>query len=144
PPPADLRTPRYDYKMIDDDFLLAPVLARYIEQYPERAAEFLARTRELDGASYQSAIEANLQLVLDRAAPYADPLDPGNPQRLVALRESVPVGEWRDSDQGLGFGRYAFNVNVALVPAALSGAVTLYTRFGVPDKVVEAETLALA
>jgi hypothetical protein len=29
--PDDLRQPRYDYKMIDDDFLLAPVLVEYIK-----------------------------------------------------------------------------------------------------------------
>ena len=38
-PPADLRTPRYDYKMIDDDFLLAPLLARLAQTgEPEPAA----------------------------------------------------------------------------------------------------------
>jgi hypothetical protein len=144
PAPASLRTPRFDYKMVDDDFLLAPVLARYMQGYPERATEFLTRTRELDGASYRDAIESNLELVMSRAAPYADPADPQNPLNLIALRDSVPVGEWRDSDQGLGFGRYAFNVNAALVPAALAGARDMYTQFAEPEKVTEAETLIAA
>lgn len=144
PPPADLRTPRHDYKMIDDDFLLAPVLARYFAEYPERASAFLARTRTLDGTTYQAAIEKNLDLVLSLATPYANALDPNNPQNLVSLKPTVPVGEWRDSDEGLGFGRYAFNINVALVPAALTGAKSLYEQFDNLEKVAEAQTLELA
>ncbi|HMG22562.1 MAG TPA: hypothetical protein VK607_14615, partial [Kofleriaceae bacterium] len=79
--PADLRQPRYDYKMIDDDFELAPVVAAYRDKLATEAASpaagaaafdaFLARTRG-DGVSFKAAIEANLALVLDRARPFAD------------------------------------------------------------------------
>ncbi|MGZ5183300.1 MAG: hypothetical protein ACXWC2_22705, partial [Ramlibacter sp.] len=45
-PPANLEAPIRDYKMVDGDFLLAPVLASYLLDSPQgraRAAAFLAR-----------------------------------------------------------------------------------------------------
>src|SRR6266545_3445752 len=96
PPPADLREPRYDYKMIDDDFLLAPVLVEFMEKLtaedPDGAADkigaFLRQTRP-DGHTFQEAIEANLALVLERARPFAADR---TPLKLVALKNTVPVG----------------------------------------------------
>lgn len=149
PAPANVRQPRYDYKMIDDDFLLAPVLVEYIEKVRDEAATpeaadmaidaFLARTRP-DGMTFKAAIEANLQLVLDRAAPFAnDPAAPADKTaKLVAFKNTVPVGQWRDSDMGIAFGRYAFDVNAGLVPAALECAQVLYTRFENTTKASEA------
>jgi len=140
--PEDLRQPRYDYKMIDDDFLLAPVLVEYIEKAgsADVVDAFLARTRP-DGVTFKAAIEANLKLVLDRARPFAD--DPALPAakklKLVSLKNTVPVGQWRDSDLGIAFGRYPFDVNAGLVPGALEAAVGLYTRFGDTTNATEAQ-----
>jgi hypothetical protein len=144
-----VREPRYDYKMIDDDFLLAPVLVEYIEKVTAEAATpeeakatidaFLARTRP-DGMTFKAAIEANLQLVLDRARPFAeDPAAPADKKaKLVSFKNTVPVGQWRDSDMGIAFGRYAFDVNAGLVPAALECARALYTLFENTAKADEA------
>jgi hypothetical protein len=152
PPPADLRNPRYDYKMVDDDFLLAPVLVEYITKVnaeassPQQATAtidaFLARTRP-DGVTFRAAIEANLTLVLNRAQPFAaDPAAQAlKKAKLVALKNTVPVGQWRDSDLGIAFGRYAFDVNAGLVPGALEAAQVLYTRFDNPTKATEAGTM---
>jgi hypothetical protein len=149
-PEAELRDARFDYKMVDDDFLLAPVVVEFIEKLtaedPDGAeaaiAAFLAQTRA-DGATFQEAIEANLNLVLERARPFAD--DPGGPGQktdlLVALKENVPVGQWRDSDQGIAYGRVAFDVNAALVPGALEAAVALYQLFGRDKNVAEAQRI---
>jgi hypothetical protein len=153
--PANLREPRYDYKMIDDDFLLAPVVVEYfrkieIEAESPEAAEaavagFLARTRH-DGVTFQAAIEANLKLVLDRARPFAD--DPAAPAekktKLVSLKDTVPVGQWRDSDLGIAFGRYPFDVNAGLVPGALDAALTLYTQLGQFDSADAVERVLVA
>jgi hypothetical protein len=150
--PANVREPRYDYKMVDDDFLLAPVLVEYIAkvraEIPDAAEAnaaidaFLARTRP-DGATFQEAIEANLKLVLDRARPFAE--DTGAPEtkldKLVSLKNTVPVGQWRDSDMGIAFGRYAFDVNVALVPGALEAAQALYGELESLDNAADAGTL---
>jgi hypothetical protein len=124
-PPEDLREAIYDDVMIDDDFLLAPVISAYLLDRPEgreRASAFLARTTAR-GRTYREAVEDNLALVLRRARPFADA--PG-PATLVRLAEGAGVGEWRDSLAGLGFGRVPFNVNVALIPAALEAAALLY------------------
>lgn len=137
-PPADLRTPIFDYKMIDDDFMLAPVLAEFAKLHPDRVEAYLDRTRAIDGVSYRDTLAKNLDLVLARATPYAGSGAAGD---LVALKAGVNVGEWRDSPEGLGNGTIAFNVNVALVPAALEAAQTLYGLLGDAAKATEAGTL---
>lgn len=147
PPPRDLRTPRYDYKMIDGAFLLAPVLAELVgdDIRAQELEAFLARRRS-DGRSYREAVEANLDLVLTRARPFAE--DPSAPARkkhkLVALKDGHWVGQWRDSEMGLAFGRYPFDVNAALVPSALAAAARLYTALGRAERAREAEQLARA
>jgi hypothetical protein len=139
--PSNLRQPRYDYKMIDDDFELAPVIVEFMNKLVAEAATpdagnaafdaFLARTRS-DGVTFKAAVQANLQLVVDRARPFADdPLPPAQKKtKLISLKHTVPVGQWRDSDMGIAFGRYAFDVNAGLAPGALAAAAALYTHFG--------------
>jgi glycogen debranching enzyme len=110
--------------MIDGDFILAPVLAAYLldsKQGGARARAFLAR-KTTAGPSFADQVRKNLELVLQRAAPFA--ADP-RAVNLVALKDGIPVGNWRDSNNGLGGGRYPFDVNVALVPAALRAAERL-------------------
>lgn len=120
---GDLRAPYYEYRMVDDDFLLAPVLADYLATPAgqKRAQAFLAR-RTPSGETYQQAVRRNLDLVLKAAAPYsAQPVW----KNLVAFDPSYPWGDWRDSDEGYGGGRITWNINVALVPAALRAAASL-------------------
>lgn len=148
--PADVRQPRYDYKMIDDDFLLAPVIVEYIKKVTAEAASpaaanavidaFLARTRS-GGGTFKAAIEANLKLVVDRARPFADDLAAPDQKKtkLISLKNTVPVGQWRDSDLGIAFGRYPFDINAGLAPGALEAAVTLYTRFAETAQATEAD-----
>jgi len=122
---GEVRDPIYDYQMIDDDFLLAPVAVAYLLDHPagrERGRALLAR-RMPGGGMYGEALARNLARVLRAATPFA--LDPCA-RTLVSLKEGHPVGEWRDSVEGLGFGRTPFNVNAVLVPAALEAAARLY------------------
>lgn len=124
-PPIDLREPLHEDTMVDDDFLLAPVVAAYLLDTAEgqaRAEAFLARTTST-GRTFREALDENLALVLQRARPFADA--PG-PATLICLKTGAGVGEWRDSNEGLGFGRVPFNVNAALVPAALEAAARLF------------------
>ena len=46
-------------------------------------------------------------------------------KNLIALKADQPVGQWRDSDDGLGGGRYPYDVNTALMPAALRAIAEL-------------------
>ena len=124
-PGHDARHPVLDYKMVDDDFMLAPVLATYLLDSPEgrpRAAAFLAR-KTSSGVSYGELALRNLAFVAAQARPFAE-----NPAfaNLVALHKGLTVGDWRDSQDGLGGdGRYSFSVNAALVPAALDAGARL-------------------
>ncbi len=120
--------PHYTYLMIDENYMLAPDAAAWLLSPRERsrAARFLAapvggpqRRRGTHGA----ALVKNLRFVLESAAPFAR-----DPRRahLIGLKPGEPVGDWRDSDTGLGGGRYPYDVNAALVPAALDAIARLY------------------
>lgn len=130
-PPMEL-----DFKMVDDDFMLAPVAARYLLDRADRAAAaaFLARplARDLAPATPEAAgalLLRNLRHALAAAQPFADA--PGY-RRLIAIRPPFTAGQWRDSDDGLGGGTYAYDVNAVHVPAALAAADRLW-RAGLLD-----------
>jgi hypothetical protein len=119
--------PVYDYKMIDEDYLLAPVAAEWLlrPQATARATAFLAAAvggpqerRRTRGA----ALVRNLRYVVQSAAAFAKAPAVSH---LIGLRPGVPVGDWRDSETGLAGGHYPYDVNAALVPAALQAAARL-------------------
>ncbi|MDE2138284.1 MAG: hypothetical protein KGJ68_12705 [Gammaproteobacteria bacterium] len=123
--------PVYDYKMIDGNYLLAPVAADWLLHDPRgraRAAAFLAGAAGGGGGTGEppmtrgAALLGNLRYVLGKAAAFAAAPDKAN---LIGLKDGYAVGEWRDSEQGLGGGRYPYDVNAVLVPAALSAAAEL-------------------
>ena len=116
---------RLDYAMVDDDFLLLPALRQWLLDEGGRpkafAQEWLDRPLQ-GGMRMRDAIAANLSWVRRAAAPYA--AHP-NVHELIALREGMRKGDWRDSDEGLGGGRYPYSINAAMVPAALAAAIDL-------------------
>ncbi|WP_375391881.1 hypothetical protein [uncultured Sphingomonas sp.] len=120
--------PVYDYKMIDSSWLLAPVASAWLLDDPRaagRARAFLAGADARPGGAARrrgDELVANLRLVLRLARPFAD--DP-RAANLLALKPGVPVGEWRDSNTGLGGGRIPYDVNAVLAPAALRAAARL-------------------
>ncbi len=134
--------PRQDYKMVDDDLLLAPVLEAWRERTDRaRVDAFLAR-RTPSSAPFSEGVADNLALVLRLARPFAAS---GAREDLIGLHEGESVGEWRDSEAGLGGGRVPFDVNVALMPAALQATAQLYESglFGErAEEVAEARALA--
>lgn len=122
-PPSD--APIFDYKMIDDDFMLAPVVAYYFLETSagrERAATFLQR-RSASGETYGARLVRNFKFVAAAAAPFAR--DPGW-QRLISLKPGENAGNWRDSGDGLGGGRCPYDVNGVFVPAALDAIGRLH------------------
>ncbi|MGH7672021.1 MAG: hypothetical protein ACREMC_03915, partial [Gemmatimonadales bacterium] len=132
---ARLGTVRENYMMVDDDFQLPVVAARYFADAAVPAARkraFLARCRE--------PLLRNLAFVARQAAPYAkDPIA----TNLVSFRRLEDgwwhAGSWRDSRVGYAGGRFAFDVNVVGVPAALRAIGTIDSTLralglpGVPD-----------
>jgi hypothetical protein len=90
--------PVYDYGMVDDDFML-PLLSEFATAGPK------------------GRLHKNFQFVLDSCAAYASSR---RAQDLVAVHNGSDVGDWRDSREGMGWGRYSFSVNAVLAPAALA------------------------
>src|SRR5215831_3684502 len=120
--------PVLDYKMIDGDYLLAPVASAWLihdERARRHAGAFLAAAA--NGASGHgrtrgAALLANLRLVVQSAVGFAAAPDPSH---LIGLKSGHSVGNWRDSESGLGGGRYPYDVNAVLVPAALEATAEL-------------------
>ena len=132
--------PVFDYKMIDGSFMLAPVAAQWLlddERGRARAARFLARTDGRQGEArrtYGDDLVSNLKFVLQAATKFAD--DPQAPN-LIALKRGVPVGQWRDSNDGLAGGRFPYDVNAVFVPAALDAAGRFFSA-GLLDPFLDA------
>eukprot|EP01080_Neovahlkampfia_damariscottae_P008434 gene8434-260_t len=108
--------PIFDYKMIDDDFMLLPVLKNYLLNFgvKEKAMEFFKRNKEL--------ILRNMNFVIEKSKNFYQNSTIDN---LIHIREGITVGNWRDSAPGLGYATVPYDVNVALVPAALNSITTI-------------------
>ncbi|HEX6242482.1 MAG TPA: hypothetical protein VFZ61_16330 [Polyangiales bacterium] len=114
--------PLLDYKMVDDDFMLAPAAAAYLERSaPAAARAFLARTASSQHP-YGALLVRNLRFVVSQAQAFAR-----DPQfrHLISLKAGERTGNWRDSEDGLAGGRYPYDVNAVLVPAALAAVAQL-------------------
>ena len=123
--------PQYDYKMIDSDFYLPIVLAHYLLDNPvgqQRASQFLNTTSTVNpknsGMTYKQLALLTAEKIVAEAAPFAGKANQtvGN---LIHLKDDQVVGEWRDSTFGIGGGRIPYDVNSALVPAALRAIAAL-------------------
>jgi hypothetical protein len=137
--------PVYDYKMIDGNYLLAPVLSAWLLQdgsLRPGAAAFLSAPAggpAVRAGTRGAALMENLRFVLRSAAPFAAA---PTVEHLISLKSGSAVGEWRDSETGLGGGRYPYDVNATLVPAALQACAQLNDS-GVLAPYLSAEDRAL-
>ena len=118
---ANLQAVRENYFMVDDDFQLPVVAAGYAAN----AAVPDARKRRFFQAHRQELVR-NLGFVARQAMPYAHDSVATN---LVGFQRDDDgwwhPGSWRDSRVGYAGGRFAFDVNVVWVPAALRGVLTI-------------------
>ncbi|NHV31973.1 hypothetical protein [Burkholderia sp. D-99] len=129
-------TPTYDYKMIDSDYLLAPIAAAWLiddTRGQARAAAYLAQ-RGSDGQTNGSRLVVNLLHVATTAQAFTQQPSVAN---LIHLRPGEIVGNWRDSTDGLGGGVYPYDVNAVLVPAALRAA-NAFLAHGLLDPYLDA------
>lgn len=129
--------PRCDYKMIDTDFLLPIAMHSYFldtESGAQRSSAFFATNAtflaENNGLSYANLAQLTAEKIMRITAPFAENQVQEN---LIRLRENEPVGEWRDSNDGLGGGRIPYNVNTALAPAGLRAIAALSRAGYFPD-----------
>jgi hypothetical protein len=117
--------PTFNYNMIDGSFMLAPVTAEWLlndERGRSRSQEFLAHMDSRYGEparTFGADLVSNLRFVLQDAAKFAD--DP-RAQNLISLKPGFSAGQWRDSNDGLGGGRFPYDVNAVFVPAAIEAA----------------------
>jgi len=118
-----LAVTRENYIMVDDDFQLPVVAARYLADArvpADRKRAFLREGHRLE------RLIANLALVARRTAPYArDPVA----TKLVSFPRA-PDGHWisaswRDSRAGYAGGRFAMDVNAIWAPHALEAVETI-------------------
>jgi hypothetical protein len=124
---ADQRRARENYHMVDDEFQLPVLAARWLTDArvsDERRHAFLLDSSD-GGGPRLARLLGELALVARLAAPYAADATAAN---LVgfARRTDVPGDtarwssrSWRDSGAGYANGRYAMDVNALWVPHAL-------------------------
>ncbi|MFE9577633.1 hypothetical protein ACFYO1_14675 [Nocardia sp. NPDC006044] len=127
--------PIYDYSMVDENYVLAPVVAAHLLDDPagtERAAAYLHEPLA-NSATVGQALVRNLRLVVSTTTAFAH--DPRYPN-LIALQPGHDAGQWRDSGIGLGGGRYPYDVNAILAPSALEATARLLDH-GVLDPFLE-------
>ncbi|KAJ9602023.1 hypothetical protein H2200_013383 [Cladophialophora chaetospira] len=113
--------PGFTYPMIDTDYYLPVLMAQYFNSSPSRVTPFLSRNAgSLDNQNrnltYQALALISAQKIMNITAAFQQNQTAAN---LIHLKPDEIVGQWRDSTYGLGGGRIPFDVNTALVPAAL-------------------------
>ncbi|WP_238149643.1 hypothetical protein [Dyella jiangningensis] len=109
--------PIYDYVMVDSNVMLPPVAAAWLLEDPrgrDGARAFLAG--KLGAGRRGDALVRNLLFVAASSEAFARQPVYSN---LVALKPNAKVGQWRDSNEGIGRGRYPYDVNAVWMPAAL-------------------------
>lgn len=118
----DLRVPRENYHMVDDEYQLPIVVARWITDPQVSAAAkraFLLDRRDGNGSRAERLLR-ELALVARLTAAYAASPVPSN---LIAFAPRSPSGfesaSWRDSGAGYAGGRYPMDINAIWVPHAL-------------------------
>lgn len=117
--------PQYDYKMIDTDFFLPIAMKTYFVDSPVghgRIEDFFSTEASVDpdnaGLTYEDLARISAEKIINTTSAFAQPRGQRK-DNLIHLKEGEVVGEWRDSTYGIGGGRIPYDVNAALVPAAL-------------------------
>lgn len=125
----------FDYSMVDTDFFLPVLMQRYFlgsetgSQSARRLLEKNAGKVDLDNANltYKELARINGERVMNLSAPFAT-AGGQTIVNLIHIQDDTKVGQWRDSELGSGGGRIPYDVNTALVPAALR-AIAALSRF---------------
>jgi len=139
----NLQATRENYHMIDDEYQLPVLEARYLADPAVPAARkraFLLDTADGGGPRVARMLH-EMALVAAATRPYAE--DPRAPN-LVSFpkRDSTHwrSASWRDSDAGYAGGRFAMDVNAVWVPQALEGIATMlaaFPRVGIDPRVLD-------
>jgi hypothetical protein len=118
----DLQRTRENYHMLDDEFQLPILEARYLADttVPAGRKRAFLTAAEGDGATRVALMLRELALVAEWTGPYAR--DP-RPEHLVSFVKRDAThwrsSSWRDSDAGYANGRFAMDINAIWAPRAL-------------------------
>ncbi|CAE6354614.1 unnamed protein product [Rhizoctonia solani] len=117
-----------DYKMKDTHYLILPQLltwALYNSTIDNATINrFLdTRARLQPNHTYRALLDKNVQYIMNTSQAFAQ--DPGNYRNLARIEQGIPVGNWRDSNEGIGWGIYPVDISTALQPAALHAIADL-------------------
>lgn len=97
-----------NYNMVDENYLALPLILDY---YQIGGREIF----KADNPNYLPIL-LNMNYVLNQALSHD----------LLAIHDGSNVGDWRDSEAGLAYGRYSLAVNSGHIPAALTAIETLF------------------
>ncbi|KAK2755535.1 hypothetical protein FQN54_006475 [Arachnomyces sp. PD_36] len=119
-----------DYKMVDTDYFVPILMDHYFLRNPansHRVSDFLGTLAGSVNAANQNLTWGQLSVInAERVLRLAGPfVESQTKENLIRLNDGQPVGQWRDSNNGIGGGRIPFDVNTALVPAALRSIAAL-------------------
>ncbi|KAK7214151.1 hypothetical protein V2G26_021329 [Clonostachys chloroleuca] len=137
----------FTYPMIDTDYFLPVLMARYFDASPKRINPLLnvkagSVDSENKNLTWGDLSYIGAQKIMNMTKAFADEETVEN---LMRLKESEVVGQWRDSTYGLANGRIPFDVNCALVPAALYAISKLAEMPGVyPNNSITQDWAAIA
>jgi hypothetical protein len=129
---GDLQAVRENYKMLDDDFQLPVLAAKYLaggEISPERKRIFLHETAGVSRHETRlTLLLKNLLHVEKATAPYVAKPEATN---LVSFPQRDDrhwfSGSWRDSNAGYANGRFAMDINAVWAPQALEAMQTIFS-----------------
>ena len=124
---ATLNVARENYHMIDDEFQLPIVAARWLRDPGVTAAQrraFLMDSSDGGGTRLARLIR-ELSLVARLTAPYAARPDATNLVSFPPRDSGWASASWRDSGAGYAGGRYAMDVNTIWVPHALEATAVI-------------------
>lgn len=121
------------YPMIDTDYYLPVLMSRYFNASRDRIKPLLATKAgsvnvQNKNLSWGDLSYTTAQKIMNLTAAFEKDQTVAN---LVHLKDGEVVGQWRDSTYGLANGRIPFDVNTALVPAALYAISKLAAMPGV-------------
>ena len=127
----DLQVVRENYFMMDDEFQLPVLAARYLDDpdvAPERKRAFLLDTTSNHGSTRLALLLRELSLVTSETTPYAREPDRQNLIAFVKLDSTHwRSASWRDSRAGYANGRFAMDINVIWAPQALESIARILT-----------------
>jgi hypothetical protein len=131
--------PQCSYIMIDSDYYLPVAIESYFvgsaTGSSRKDAFFQTNVTEdfgNQGMQYGQMALINAEKIMNTSAAFAS-TGGQIKDNLIHLKEGQIVGQWRDSTYGIGGGRIPYDVNTALVPAALRAIASLSANGFFPE-----------